>query len=74
MLFMEHDMCAHVKAFIPVWIQRFPDDAGSLGLFAIDGSYREGVRKAWTMLDVARTFGRAQAYGTRLVCRVHRRQ
>jgi len=41
------DSCAHIKAFIPVGIQRLLDDAGRLGLLAIEGSDSEGVGKAF---------------------------
>lgn len=33
----------HVKALIPVWIERLLDDACRLCLFAIDGGYGERV-------------------------------
>ena len=33
----------HVKALIPVWIERLLDDAGRLCLFAIDGGYGKGI-------------------------------
>jgi len=37
---------SHIKTLVPVGIKRFPDNAGSVGLFCIDSDHSEGVREA----------------------------
>lgn len=62
-----HDvMGSHIKTLVPIRVQSFLDNAGSMCLLSIDGDYREWVRETENV-SFRKTIGRNDCIRNRFI-------